>query len=44
MNREKGPREGKKGEQKRKIVRKWGQILEPEGMIKSFPLRRDACR
>lgn len=45
MNREKrGPREGKKGEQKRKTVRKWGQNLETEGMIKSFLLRHDACR
>lgn len=26
----------KKGKQKRKTVRKWGQILETEGMIKSF--------
>lgn len=29
----------KRGKQKRKIVRKWGQILETEGMTKSFPLR-----
>lgn len=42
MNREEGPREGKN--RKRKIVRKWGQILETEGMIKSFPLQHDACR